>query len=237
MKRLLFLLTVMLMLCSCKDAPPERFTEVYGKKFGKIDYEREVMHVKQQVISKEDILELSITPQSKIVWRISLIVPEFPGDSEMISAAKKFIADEFSVKFNESNLVELPGTVITVEPAFEFGPRAVRISFTDREFEELYRRENAMPETALNRKKELARTEILIFEKALRDYHNENGSYPEKLENLITAPAGAVNWRGPYWNSGRELPVDPWGRAYVYRRNGDGFELFSTGESGREVLR
>lgn len=237
MRRLIFLLTIMLVFCSCKDSVPERFTEVYGAKFGKIDYDRERMYTKKQVITREDLLELSITPLSRKVWRISLIVPEFPGDQEEISAAKKFIADEFSLEFGDKNSVELPGTVIVVEHAFEFGADAVRISFTDREFEALCRQENSLPETALKRKKMAAHTEILIFERAIGEFFKETGVYPEKLDDLITPPAGVDNWRGPYWNSGKVLPLDPWKRTYVYRRKDDGFELFSTGESGREVLR
>ena len=60
--------------------------------------------------------------------------------------------------------------------------------------------------------------------------------FRKKLEHLITYPAGFANWHGPYWNDGLKLPADPWGRSYIYRRKGNGFELFSTGESGREVL-
>ncbi|MGH7338727.1 MAG: type II secretion system protein GspG, partial [Myxococcota bacterium] len=46
----------------------------------------------------------------------------------------------------------------------------------------------------------------------------------------------ARNWRGPYLRKG--LPLDPWGRPYVYRspgeRNPHGYDLYSLGRDGRD---
>lgn len=236
MKRFLFLLTMIGLLCGCKFDPPERFTEICGQKFGKTDYAPEKRIISCRVITPDDMLELSITPLSSVIWKISLVIPEFPGEKDAVAGAKKFAESEFQLCFDSGNRLNLPGTGVEILRAFEFGPDAVKITFTDREYEKLFIQENTLPETALFRKKKQARQDILILEKALSDFRKDNEVYPEKLEYLLTYPAGLPNWRGPYWLDGFKLPVDPWGRNYIYRRKGKSFELFSTGESGREVL-
>ena len=50
---------------------------------------------------------------------------------------------------------------------------------------------------------------------ALDMYEADNGKYPQKLEDLITEPSDAKNWKGPYLKKG--LPKDPWRQTYVYR--------------------
>jgi len=66
-------------------------------------------------------------------------------------------------------------------------------------------------------------------------YELDNGSYPDSLDALLTKPSsGADNWHGPYL---KKKPVDPWGRAYVYKHpgihNGD-YDLYSLGPDGSE---
>ncbi|MOA51285.1 Type II secretion system protein G precursor [compost metagenome] len=49
----------------------------------------------------------------------------------------------------------------------------------------------------------------------------------------MRAPAGASRWRGPYLR--KEVPLDPWGHAYVYESpgiNGQDFSLNSLGKDG-----
>jgi len=84
-----------------------------------------------------------------------------------------------------------------------------------------------------------AKTDISSIETALDAFEVDNGRYPssdERLDALVTAPAGLTNWHGPYIKRG--VPTDPWGNAYVYRypgtNNPNGFDLFSMGPDGRE---
>jgi general secretion pathway protein G len=66
---------------------------------------------------------------------------------------------------------------------------------------------------------------------ALDLYELENGTYPQKLEDLITQPTNARNWRGPYLKRG--LPKDPFGNPYVYQfpgsHNPTSYDLSSGG--------
>lgn len=68
---------------------------------------------------------------------------------------------------------------------------------------------------------------------ALDLYEIDNGSYPEKLDDLMVKPANASNWKGPYL---KKKPVDPWGNPYVYKypgTHGD-YDLMSYGKTGME---
>ncbi len=68
---------------------------------------------------------------------------------------------------------------------------------------------------------------------ALDLYEIDNGTYPERLEDLIIKPTNAPNWKGPYL---KRRPMDPWGNPYVYKypgAHGD-YDLSSYGRSGAE---
>jgi general secretion pathway protein G len=86
-------------------------------------------------------------------------------------------------------------------------------------------------------KKVAAKSQISEFESMLDQFKLDVGRYPtieEGLQALRTKPANAPNWDGPY--SKKDLPMDPWGRSYVYRfpgTHGD-FDLLSYGADGQE---
>jgi general secretion pathway protein G len=86
-----------------------------------------------------------------------------------------------------------------------------------------------------------AKTQIELLSVALDGYRLDNGSYPTTDQGLAAlrerptrAPVPA-NWRGPYLR--KAVPLDPWGRPYVYRapgeRNPSGFDLESLGRDGK----
>jgi general secretion pathway protein G len=81
-----------------------------------------------------------------------------------------------------------------------------------------------------------AKAQIDAFAKALDTYRLDTGHYPSTelgLGALNTAPAGIAKWNGPYL--GKAVPLDPWGRAYLYRAPGaDGkdYEVLSYGKDG-----
>jgi general secretion pathway protein G len=85
-----------------------------------------------------------------------------------------------------------------------------------------------------------ARAQVEIFGLALDAYRLDNDYYPstaQGLEALRRAPRGvpgARNWRGPYLK--KSVPLDPYGRPYVYRSPGDSnpdsYDLLSLGRDG-----
>lgn len=85
-----------------------------------------------------------------------------------------------------------------------------------------------------------AQTQIEMLTLALDNYKLDNTRYPtteQGLEALRTRPTRQplpLNWRGPYVR--KDIPVDPWGRPYVYRSpgsNADGFDLYTLGRDGQ----
>lgn len=65
-------------------------------------------------------------------------------------------------------------------------------------------------------------------------YQLENG-YPARLDDLMTKPANAKNWSGPYLKDA-DLK-DPWGNPLVYKRpstHGNSFDVYSLGPDGQE---
>lgn len=85
-------------------------------------------------------------------------------------------------------------------------------------------------------KADAARLQIQSLEQALDLYRLDTGSYPtsqQGLQALIRDPGGVRGWRGPYLDSAT-VPLDPWGRPYVYRSPGERgpYDLFSLGADG-----
>lgn len=82
----------------------------------------------------------------------------------------------------------------------------------------------------------VARAQIESFGQALDQYRLDVGGYPsteQGLAALRAAPADLPRWQGPYLK--RDIPVDPWGRAYVYTapgQHGD-YDLSSLGSDGQ----
>ena len=78
---------------------------------------------------------------------------------------------------------------------------------------------------------------------ALDLYELDNGKNPTTEQGLTallekpTANPVPVNWNGPYLKKKR-IPVDPWGKAYVYaapgKHNTESFDLSSFGPDGVE---
>ena len=85
-------------------------------------------------------------------------------------------------------------------------------------------------------KQKAAKAQISLFETALDTYRLDNGEFPsteQGLEALRRKPSGKENWDGPYLP--KEIPLDPWGNAYVYRSPGEhgDYDIISYGADGR----
>lgn len=86
-----------------------------------------------------------------------------------------------------------------------------------------------------------ARTQIETFAVALDAYRLDVGTYPTTEEGLALLRAqpitgtSHVGWRGPYLR--KPVPMDPWGRPYVYIapgvHNPDSYDLYTLGRDGK----
>jgi len=67
-----------------------------------------------------------------------------------------------------------------------------------------------------------ARAQIESFMTALGAYKLDTGLYPTTEQGLVALrerPQGVNQWNGPYLP--KEVPLDPWAHAYVYKFPGD----------------
>lgn len=81
-----------------------------------------------------------------------------------------------------------------------------------------------------------ARAQIVGLEKAMDQFRLDTGHYPtteEGLVSLVTQPANEPRWDGPYLK--KNVPLDPWGNAYVLKVPGDHgeYDLLSYGKDGK----
>jgi len=85
--------------------------------------------------------------------------------------------------------------------------------------------------------RQAAKAQIEGFGKALDAYRLDTGRYPateQGLNALVQKPNDEPKWNGPYLQ--KEVPLDPWGKPYVYRvpgQNGMDFDLLATGKDGQ----
>lgn len=82
----------------------------------------------------------------------------------------------------------------------------------------------------------VTRAQIVALEKAIDTYRLDVGRYPDSEEGLaalVTRPASAVKWNGPYLK--KDAPLDPWGHAYLYKSPGSkgDYEILSYGRDGQ----
>lgn len=87
-------------------------------------------------------------------------------------------------------------------------------------------------------KHDSAAAQIKNIESALELYFVDNGEYPttsQGLGALSSAPAGTVNWSGPYLKNADTLR-DPWGNAFIYSLESDEttFTIRSFGRDGQQ---
>ena len=82
----------------------------------------------------------------------------------------------------------------------------------------------------------VAKAQIDALGKALDTYRLDTGHYPGSelgLKALVERPASEPKWSGPYLR--KDVPLDPWGRPYVYKVPGEkgDFDLLSYGKDGQ----
>ena len=75
--------------------------------------------------------------------------------------------------------------------------------------------------------------DITIIALAVGFFRAQTQRYPTRLEELVTRPADAPRWGGPYLD-GTTVPLDPWGRPYVYVLDGLGYTIICYGADGAD---
>jgi len=80
------------------------------------------------------------------------------------------------------------------------------------------------------------KAQIDALGKAIDQFWLDTGHYPsmeEGLAALVTRPPNEPKWDGPYLQ--KDVPPDPWGRAYVFKIPGDHreYDLYSYGKDGQ----
>ncbi len=77
------------------------------------------------------------------------------------------------------------------------------------------------------------KTQLTILSQKIDNYVVDNGTPPQQLTELVTKPANAPNWQGPYAKES-ELK-DPWGHAFGYKYPGDHgtYDLIFYGQDGK----
>ncbi len=86
-------------------------------------------------------------------------------------------------------------------------------------------------------KPKAARVQLENLRNALDMFQLDTGRYPtsqEGLNALRTRPSAAAHWSGPYVRD--EIPLDPWGNAYIYKNpggTGSPYEVGSHGSDGQ----
>lgn len=86
-------------------------------------------------------------------------------------------------------------------------------------------------------KQKTARAQIEMLGTALDSYRLDTGRYPttqQSLDALRNKPEGEDSWDGPYLR--KDVPLDPWGHAYVYKCPGDHaeYDLSALGLDGQQ---
>src|SRR5438309_10284909 len=83
----------------------------------------------------------------------------------------------------------------------------------------------------------VAKAQLDALEKALDQYRLDTGHYPSTelgLAALVQRPTNEPKWGGPYLR--KDVPLDPWGKPYVYKTPGEkggDFDLVSYGKDGQ----
>ena len=77
------------------------------------------------------------------------------------------------------------------------------------------------------------RAQLMTLSQKIENYALDNGAPPQQLESLVTRPADAPNWQGPY-AKGSDL-LDPWRHPFGYQYPGQNgaFDLIFYGQDGK----
>lgn len=84
-----------------------------------------------------------------------------------------------------------------------------------------------LTEASDNAREDAAKIAITQLDQQLQVYKIQNYSYPATLDDLVTKPADAKKWRGPY--VAEEKLKDPWNTTFSYEKDGAKYKIISAG--------
>jgi len=78
-----------------------------------------------------------------------------------------------------------------------------------------------------------AKAQLSTVSTAIDRFYLDTGSFPERLEDLVTKPGSVANWSGPYLKLAQIK--DPWQEPLQYKLPGDNgdYDLWSQGRDKR----
>ncbi len=77
------------------------------------------------------------------------------------------------------------------------------------------------------------KTQLTTLSQAVDSYALDNNTPPQQLQDLVSKPANAPNWHGPYAKASQLK--DPWGHDFGYKYPGDhgNYDLIFYGQDGQ----
>lgn len=88
-------------------------------------------------------------------------------------------------------------------------------------------------------KQKLVCVQMKSISQAIEMYKQDNGEYPSTEEGLIALinnpdPDSFTNYLPGGYLSGKNVPKDPWNRAFIYFLDDSNYEIVSLGADGKE---
>ena len=78
--------------------------------------------------------------------------------------------------------------------------------------------------------RKIAATQMLALDTSLQTFRLDVGDFPDSLEELRSSTKSG--WDGPYIR--KSIPLDPWGKPYVYRTPGEDCNCFYIASMGKD---
>ena len=210
MKKILLLLfvTALLLIYGCKRPETLRIGKVGNVEMGAIHTpyrgEGELFSIDTPLPDGFDRLSVEVIPFEHQIFRIVLHAENIPGSADALESARLLIQKNFHIPMEKiqtsgsSFTVELPGTVLILSRAFQFGPRAVSMEIIDRELAKQAEKikQTAKFQTVCRQQK--IKQKISLIAQGLDGHKLDTGIFPEKLEHLQKNLAGTPHWNGAY---------------------------------------
>ena len=236
MRKYLAAVILIFFCCSCSEKSAESvdLSAVEGYLFGSVpEYkDSDIREIPITFLTERDSLELKTTAGTRRIWQMSIIIPEVPGSDDPLKHLQRAVEKKYGLKFGVFQKITRSGISVELSRDFKRGERGCRCTFTDNALEQLARDEAALPVNQHKAAIIQAEKDILNLEYSVNSFYDETGVYPDSFDALMVNP-GIKNWQGPYL---KNIPNDPWGRKYQYRKTANGFIIFSTGADGNSQL-
>lgn len=233
MKKIILLLfsTALLLIYGCKRPETLHISKVGNAEMGAIHTphrgEGELFSIDTPLPDGFDRLNVEVIPFEHQIFRIVLHAENIPGSADALENARALVQKNFHIpveKFQSSGdrfTLELPGTILILSRAFQFGPRAVSLEIIDRELAKTAEKikQTAKFDTICRQQK--IKQQISLIAQGLDGHKLDTGMFPEKLAHLQKNLAATPQWNGAY------LMENP-NKQIIYRKISDSkYELYA----------